>query len=77
VGLDPGVEAELNRALQQWLAAKVQTGATYKQIHAEMESTILRHLLRHFDQQPTLLARMLKMNRATLLKKRRYLDLEP
>ena len=41
-----------------------------------MESTILKHLLRHFDQKPTILARVLKMNRATLLKKRRHLDLD-
>jgi two-component system NtrC family response regulator/two-component system response regulator HydG len=67
---------ELERSLQQWVATKVRAGATYKQLYAEMESTILRHLLEHFDQKPTILARVLKMNRATLLKKRRDLGLE-
>jgi len=41
-----------------------------------MESTILKHLLHHFDHKPTILARVLKMNRATLLKKRRDLGLD-
>ena len=70
------VEDDLERALQAWVAAKVESGATYKQLYGEMESTILRHLLEHFDQKPTVLARVLKMNRATLLKKRRHLGLE-
>jgi DNA-binding NtrC family response regulator len=66
---------DLDRMLQQWVGSKVQAGATYKQICAEMESTLLKHLLQHFDQKPTVLARVLKMNRATLLKKRRQLRL--
>jgi DNA-binding NtrC family response regulator len=74
VGQSTG-DDDLERTLHRWVAAKVQAGATYKQLHAEMESTILRHLLQHFDQKPTILARVLKMNRATLLKKRRHLDL--
>jgi DNA-binding NtrC family response regulator len=68
---------ELEQALQQWIAAKVRAGATYKQLHAELESTVLKHLLRHFGRKPTVLARVLKMNRATLLKKRRDLGLDP
>ncbi len=71
----PAGDRELDRALHQWVAEKVQAGATYKELHAEMEGIILKHLLEHFDQKPTLLARVLKMNRATLLKKRRHLDL--
>jgi DNA-binding NtrC family response regulator len=70
------LEDDLERALHAWVAAKVEAGATYKELYAEMESTILKHLLRHFDQKPTVLARVLKMNRATLLKKRRHLGLE-
>ena len=68
-------DAEFDRVLQQWLSSKVQAGATYKQLYAEVESTVLRHLLTHFGQKPSVLARVLKMNRATLLKKRRYLGL--
>ena len=69
-------EAGMDRALQQWVAARVAAGATYKQIYSGMESTILKHLLHHFDHKPTILARVLKMNRATLLKKRRDLGLD-
>ena len=68
--------AELDRALGHWVAAKVHAGATYKSLYGELESTVLKHLLRHFDRKPTVLARVLKMNRATLLKKRRDLGLD-
>jgi DNA-binding NtrC family response regulator len=67
---------DLNGVLQRWVASKVQTGASYKELHAEVESTLLKNLMQHFEQKPTVLARFLKMNRATLLKKRRYLGLD-
>jgi DNA-binding NtrC family response regulator len=73
VGAD---DAELDRALQQWIAAKIQAGASYKELYSELESTVLKHLLQRFDRKPTVLARVLKMNRATLLKKRRDLGLD-
>ncbi len=78
VSLSAGLPAnvDLNGILKRWVAAKVQTGASYKQLNAEMESTLLKHLMQHFDQKPTVLARVLKMNRATLLKKRRHLGLD-
>jgi DNA-binding NtrC family response regulator len=66
---------DLDGVLQRWVADKVHAGATYKELSAEMESGLLKHLMRHFDQKPTVLARVLKMNRATLLKKRRVLGL--
>jgi DNA-binding NtrC family response regulator len=69
-------DAELDRALQQWVATQVQAGATYKDLYGELESTVLKHLLQHFGRKPTVLARVLKMNRATLLKKRRDLGLD-
>jgi DNA-binding NtrC family response regulator len=69
-------DTELDRALQHWVAAKVEAGATYKEIDGELESTVLKHLLQHFGSKPTVLARVLKMNRATLLKKRRDLGLD-
>lgn len=69
-------ENDLERALRQWVAARVQAGTTYKQLYAELEATILKHLLTHFDEKPTVLARVLRMNRATLLKKRRELGLD-
>ena len=67
---------DLNGVLQRWVATKVQAGASYKQLYTEVESTLLKHLMEHFDQKPTVLARVLKMNRATLLKKRRHLGLD-
>jgi DNA-binding NtrC family response regulator len=76
-GEEPASMADdLDRALHEWVAAKVQAGANYKEIYGEIESTVLKHLLEHFDQKPTVLARVLKMNRATLLKKRRALGLD-
>jgi DNA-binding NtrC family response regulator len=71
--LEPPANIDLDGVLQRWVAAKVQSGASYKQLYAEVESTLLKHLMQHFDQKPTVLARVLKMNRATLLKKRRHL----
>jgi DNA-binding NtrC family response regulator len=78
VSLSTGVPAniDLNGVMQRWVAAKVETGASYKELYAEVESTLLKHLMQHFDQKPTVLARVLKMNRATLLKKRRHLGLD-
>ncbi len=69
-------DAELDRALQHWVATKVHAGATYKDLYSQLESTVLKHLLQHFDRKPTVLARVLKMNRATLLRKRRDLGLD-
>jgi DNA-binding NtrC family response regulator len=78
IGLPAGLPAkvDLDGVLQRWVAAKVQTGASYKELYSEVESTLLKHLMQHFDQKPTVLARVLKMNRATLLKKRRHLGLD-
>jgi len=78
VGLpaDQPANIDLNGVLHRWVTSKVQTGASYKELHAEVESTLLKHLMQHFEQKPTVLARFLKMNRATLLKKRRHLGLD-
>ena len=73
---DEPANIDLDGVLQRWVASKVQTGASYKQLYGEVESTLLKHLMQHFDQKPTILARVLKMNRATLLKKRRHLGLD-
>jgi DNA-binding NtrC family response regulator len=68
--------AELDEVLQRWAATRIQAGTSYKELYAEFESALLKHLMQHFDQKPSVLARVLKMNRATLLKKRRHLGLE-
>ena len=56
-------------ALGAWLDAKVDAGLPYKELHEELESMALRHLLKRFDNKPTILARETKMNRVTLRKK--------
>jgi DNA-binding NtrC family response regulator len=73
---EPTVNSELDGVLQRWTATRIQAGASYKQLYTEMESSLLKHLMQHFDQKPSVLARELKMNRATLLKKRRHLGLD-
>ncbi|MCX7886670.1 MAG: sigma-54 dependent transcriptional regulator [Verrucomicrobiae bacterium] len=62
---------EFNTALANWLEARVRSGATYKEIAAELDAIVLKHLMNRFEQRPTVLARTLRMNRATLLKKRK------
>jgi DNA-binding NtrC family response regulator len=61
----------LEQAVEHWLKARIAGGATYRELEAELEACVLKHLLKHFDHKPTVLARVVKMNRATLLKKRR------
>jgi DNA-binding NtrC family response regulator len=68
--------ANFDGVMRGWVAAKVRGGASYKQLYEEVESSLLKHLMEHFGQKPTILARVLKMNRATLLKKRRHLGLD-
>lgn len=66
--------SELKPALAAWLTEQLQHGATYRDIHDQLESMALRHLLAHFDHKPTLLARKTKMNRVTLRRKCRQLS---
>jgi two-component system, NtrC family, response regulator AtoC len=69
-------DIDFDDAVRQWVSAKVKDGTTYRQIHSEVETSVLKHLLEHFQQKPSVLARVLKMNRATLRKKRRDFGLE-
>lgn len=66
---------QLAAAVDNWLRARIATGATYYELHDELETAVLKTLLRHFDNKPTVLAREVKMNRATLLKKRQRMGL--
>jgi DNA-binding NtrC family response regulator len=61
----------LDAALHEWLDARLAAGATYDALHDELESRLLATLLPRFEGKPTLLARALDMNRATLRKKLR------
>jgi DNA-binding NtrC family response regulator len=65
------VDAELNAALRQWLDRELDRHAGYDAIHDELEGRLLEALLPRFEGKPTLLARALDMNRATLRKKLR------
>lgn len=61
----------LDEALDAWLEERLRAGADYNRIHGELESRLLAVLLPRFDGKPTVLARELGMNRATLRKKLR------
>ena len=59
------------KALGAWLDSRVKAGATYDEIAGDLDTVVVRHLLARFGQSPSALARALRMNRATLLKKRK------
>ena len=67
----------LETALAAWLQQKLRAGASYKEMHDELEALALRHLLAHFGGKPTILARETKMNRVTLRRKTRLLGEPP
>ena len=67
----------LETALATWLQQKLRNGASYREMHDELEAMALRHLLAHFDGKPTVLARETKMNRVTLRRKTRLLGETP
>ncbi len=60
-----GLEAELGA----WLRKQIQGGATYRKIHDHLEAMVLRDLLSHYGNKPTVLARETGMNRVTLRRK--------
>jgi DNA-binding NtrC family response regulator len=62
---------DLDHALSTWLDRKAAGGATYREIHDELEAMALRHLLTRYGGKPTILARELQMNRVTLLRRRK------
>jgi DNA-binding NtrC family response regulator len=58
--------SDLDAALRIWLDSQLAQKRTYRELHDDIESMILRHLLRRFDGRPTVLARETGMNRVTL-----------
>jgi DNA-binding NtrC family response regulator len=68
-----GSPRSFEAALSAWLDSKLETRATYREMHDEIEALALRHLLSRFDGKPTVLARETKMNRVTLRRKWREL----
>ncbi|RBP43865.1 two-component system NtrC family response regulator/two-component system nitrogen regulation response regulator GlnG [Roseimicrobium gellanilyticum] len=72
----------LDAALHEWLDARLrEPGVNYDTLHDELESRLLAALLPRYQHKPTILARELQMNRATLRKKLRgthdHLEDEP
>jgi len=67
----PACIGRLDAALMEWLEQKLGQGLSYNAIHDELESRLLAALLPRFEGKPTLLARALNMNRATLRRKLR------
>ena len=61
----------LDTALHEWVEARLREGLNYDTLHAELEGRLLAALLPRYEGKPTLLARALDMNRATLRKKLR------
>ncbi len=69
--------AGLETALRGWIDEQLRTGAHYEQIHDRIEAMLLRMLLSRFGDKPTVLARVLNMNRVTLRRKCRELFAGP
>ncbi len=74
---EPPAADTLQEALAPWLQHQLVAGAHYDDIRTAIEACVLKNLLRHFDHKPSVLARELKINRATLLKKRKQIGLAP
>jgi DNA-binding NtrC family response regulator len=70
-GNESAGDTKLDEALRRWLRARIAEGADYDALHGDLEQRILRELLRIFGDKPSIMARDLKMNRATLLARRR------
>ncbi|HEX5052530.1 MAG TPA: sigma-54 dependent transcriptional regulator [Planctomycetota bacterium] len=69
--------ALLDAALHEWVDLRLRQGCDYSTLHDELEGKLLATLLPRYEGKPTLLARALKVNRATLRKKLRGPDGEP
>ena len=62
-------------ALHEWVDQRLRDGCDYADLHGELEGRLLATLLPRYGGKPTLLARALKLNRATLRKRLRGLGL--
>ena len=67
----PSEPLALDMAMPEWVDARLRQGRDYAAMHDELEGRLLATLLPRFEGKPTLLARALDMNRATLRKKLR------
>ena len=70
--VQPGrMENFLDAAITSWMEERLAAGTKYDAMHEDLESRLLAALLPRYENKPTLLARALDMNRATLRKKLR------
>jgi DNA-binding NtrC family response regulator len=67
----PGFVSGMDAALHEWLEVRLRQTRKYDDLHSELEGRLLAALLPRFENKPTVLARELEMNRATLRKKLR------
>ncbi len=67
----PAATALLDRVLPEWIERRLPVAKTYDALHGELEARLLATLLPRYEGKPTLLARALSMNRATLRKRLR------
>jgi len=70
-----GDSSSFHAALTGWLDARLAEGVNYDALHDELEGDLLGALMPRFENKPTLLARAMDMNRATLRKKLRMAGL--
>jgi DNA-binding NtrC family response regulator len=66
----------LRAAVRDWVRAQLERGADYESLLGGLEKTLLDELLPRYGNRPSVLARELRVHRATLLGKRRRLGLE-
>jgi DNA-binding NtrC family response regulator len=70
-GREAQADSRLDDAMRRWLKVKLAEGADYDVLHGDLEQRLLRELLGTFGDKPSVMARDLGMNRATLLARRR------
>jgi DNA-binding NtrC family response regulator len=71
-GADAGAqEGRMVAALHEWVERRLEDDVDYATLHGELERHLLQLLLARYGGKPTLLARALDMNRATLRRKLR------
>ncbi len=67
---------DLDRGLDQWLERRLTPGVEYDTLHDELEALLLKKLLARYNHKTTIMAADLNMNRSTLLKKRKRMNLD-
>jgi DNA-binding NtrC family response regulator len=73
---EAGDEQQFSQAVRHWINRQWDRGITYDRLHNALERVLLGQLLARYDNKPTVMANDLNINRATLLKKRRRMELD-